>query len=534
MKTKKSNKIGLLSAIFLGVSAIMGSGWLFAPYRASLIAGPAAIYAWIIGAVLVGLLSLGYAELAAVYPKRGLSAIIPTLSHNKFFGFPFALANWLGVVAVIGLEADATVQYLINLVPELKSSLFLHGQLTLLGTGCSIILVLFYCMVNYWGAKLLARTNNILTVIKLIVPIVVALIIISFAFHPHNFHQVNDSFVPYGFKSVLVALITSGIIVAFNGFQTIVTFASEIKKPHKVIPIALIVAILISLVVYLLLQISFIGALPSTMLAHGWKAISLNAPMVQLSLMLGMGLLASIIYFGATVAPTGAAIAFTGSATRMFTAMSRRDQVPKYFDDVHPLYRVSRRSLLMNTILSVLFVLLFRSWARLAEVLTLLHVISYLPIPIALVVFRNRLEKSRYHFMVPFGKSLSLCLFVVFTYLLTLINSSMLSEMVIFFAIALAVFILLNINSLQGILLALKKSHSVIIYFVGLFILSEVAPDHIHFFSHEVYFGLIVVFSIFAFYLMTRPDSTRKMPERFSKHQKHKVLVACRLEKSKV
>ena len=99
MKTKKSNKIGLLSAIFLGVSAIMGSGWLFAPYRASLIAGPAAIYAWIIGAVLVGLLSLGYAELAAVYPKRGLSAIIPTLSHNKFFGFPFALANWLVGVA---------------------------------------------------------------------------------------------------------------------------------------------------------------------------------------------------------------------------------------------------------------------------------------------------------------------------------------------------------------------------------------------------------------------------------------------------
>jgi len=503
------NKIGLISAIFLGVTAIIGSGWLFAPYKAAMIAGPAAILSWLIGCLLVLILALGFAEIASIYPKRGLSAIIPTLSHNKYFGFPFALANWLGIVAVIGLEADATVQYLINLVPSLKDVFFLHNQLTLCGILLSIILVVLYCIVNYWGAKILARTNNLITVVKLIVPFVTALIIISYAFHPHNFYSVNNSFVPYGTKSILMALVSSGIIVAFNGFQTIVSFASEIENPQKTIPRALITSVLISLVVYLLLQVAFLGALPANMLGQGWDHIVMSAPMVQLSLMLGLGLLSSIIFFGATAAPTGAAIAFTGSASRMFTAMSRGEQMPKYFDDVHPLYRVSRKSLVMNTFLSILFILLFRSWSKLAEVLSLFHLISYLPIPLALVVFRRRLERSRYTFMLPGGHFFSLFLFVTFTYLLTLIDPTVLLELFVFFAVSLLVFIILSVKSLTNMFSILRKCYSIVIYFSGLFLFAKIAPTSHHWLSSVVYLSLLIVFSVLSFYLMTRPDEHR-------------------------
>lgn len=261
------------------------------------------------------------------------------------------------------------------------------------------------------------------------------------------------------------------------------------------------------------------------MLANGWQALSFNAPMVQLSLMLGLGLLASIIYFGATIAPTGAAIAFTGSATRMFTAMSRRDQAPKYFDDVHPLYRVSRKSLLMNTALSILFVTLFRSWSSLAEVLTLFHVISYLPIPIAIVIFRNRIAKSRYNFMVPCGKAISLLLFVLCTYLMTLINTSILSELMLFFSVALAVFILLNIKSLAGLWLALKKCYSVIVYFLGLFALCLLSPEHATLMSQTVYTAVVILFSVVTFYLMTRIEKDRRMPQRYVLPRKPEVIA---------
>lgn len=512
------SKIGLFSATFIGVSAILGSGWLFAPYKTAMIAGPASIYAWLIGAFLVFLLAFCYAEIAAIYPKRGLAAIIPALSHNKFFGFPFALANWLGVVAVIGLEADATVQYMINLFPSMKSTFFLQSELTWAGVSLSAVLVLLFCLLNYWGAKLLAKTNNILTVIKLIIPVVTALIILSVVFHPHNFTAVRHSFMPYGLKSIFVALITSGIVVAFNGFQTVVTFASEVKDPHKVIPRALVLAIIICLVVYLLLQVAFIGGLPTAELNNGWRAVRMSAPMVELSVMLGIGFIVSIIYFGATIAPSGAAVADAGSATRMFTAMSRREQMPRYFDSVHPKYRVSRRSLCVTAVVSLIFIVMFRSWSSLAQVLSLLHIVSYLPIPIALVVFRNRLSANRIKFKLFGGKCISLFVFAIFTYLLTLIEARLVFELVIFLVFSLLVFILLNVRSWAGVFAAIQKCYTVVLYFLGLLALSEVAPGRLIFFNQTEYATLIIAFSVLAFYILTRPDKNRKLPHHLLSH----------------
>ena len=496
------NKIGLTSSVFLGVSAIIGSGWLFAPFKTAEIAGPAAVFSWIVGAILVLLLSFCFAEIAALYPKRGLSAIIPTLSHNKFFGFPFALANWLGVVGVIGLEADASVQYLIHLFPALVYYFFFNGELTVLGNCISITLVILFSLANYWGAKVLAKTNNILTVIKLIVPVMTALIVIAVAFSPENFVIQSDTLVPYGFRSIFLALVSSGIIVAFNGFQTVVSFASEIKQPHKVIPKALAWSIVICLAVYLLLQVAFIGALPSILVQNGWSQLSMSAPMVQLSLMLGLGMLTSIIYFGAVLAPSGAALAFTGTATRMFTAMARRGQMPRFFDAVHSVYKVSRRSLLVNTMIALLFVLLFRSWNRLAAVISMLHIVSYLPIPLALVVFRAQKPAKKYLFRVFAGKAIALFLFVVFTYLLTLIDPTLVAEFITFFVCSLAVYILMVERTVHDMLSACKSAGSLLVYFMGLLLLVEVLPDYLS--DGWLYNLVFLIFALFSFWLMTK------------------------------
>jgi amino acid transporter len=74
-------RISLISAVFIGVSSILGSGSLFVPYRAAMIAGPAAILAWLISAGLILLLALCLAELAALYPQRGLTALA-VLANN--------------------------------------------------------------------------------------------------------------------------------------------------------------------------------------------------------------------------------------------------------------------------------------------------------------------------------------------------------------------------------------------------------------------------------------------------------------------
>src|SRR5690606_14682431 len=114
-----------------------------------------------------------------------------------------------------------------------------------------------------------------------------------------------------------------------------------------------------------------------------------DAPMVNLAAALGLGFFSTIIYLGAATAPLGTAMTFVGTPTRMFTAMSREKQVPSYFDNVHPKYGISRRSLIANIIFALIFIFAFKSWALLAQILTIFHVFSYLPIVIALVIFRN-------------------------------------------------------------------------------------------------------------------------------------------------
>jgi amino acid transporter len=502
-------KIGLWSATFLGISTIIGSGWLFAPYKAVQAAGPAALLSWVIGAFIVGLLAMCFSEIAGLYPIRGLSAVIPTISHNKYFGFPFALANWLGVVAVISLEAEGTIQYLIRLVPQFDHLFFYQSHFTTLGSLLAMVLVIFFCLTNYWGIKVLAHTNNIFSIVKVVVPIVAAVVIMGVAFHPKNFTVMNGTFAPYGYSSVFSAILACGIIVAFNGFQTVISFANEIKNPNRNIPLSIGLALAFCLGIYLLLQLAFIGGVPTDMVAKGWDNLHFIAPLVDLPILIGVSYIATIIYFGATVSPCGSGVAFTGTATRMFTAMARYKQMPKYFDNVHPQYGVSRRSLIFNIFLSVLFLFLFPSWSDMAVILGLFHVLSYLPVPIALVIFRDKLKGSGKHpFKIPFGKSIALVVFIVFTCLFATAHFKPVLELFILFAIFQAIFIGLNVRSLADVIDVVRQCGILILYFLGLLILIWLAPQNTHVLNTLWYTITMIIFSIVFFLLMCITERT--------------------------
>jgi amino acid transporter len=63
--------VGATALTFTGLGSIIGSGWLFGAWRAAQLAGPAAVYAWIIGAAIILLVALAYAELGAMFPESG-------------------------------------------------------------------------------------------------------------------------------------------------------------------------------------------------------------------------------------------------------------------------------------------------------------------------------------------------------------------------------------------------------------------------------------------------------------------------------
>jgi len=77
-----NRSIGLVGFTFIGVSGIIGSGWLFSPLLTSQLAGPASIISWLIGAAGMLLLALCFAEVSALMPVAGGIVRIPYITHG--------------------------------------------------------------------------------------------------------------------------------------------------------------------------------------------------------------------------------------------------------------------------------------------------------------------------------------------------------------------------------------------------------------------------------------------------------------------
>src|SRR5690606_32949945 len=147
------------------------------------------------------------AEIAGIFKHKALFSRLLTISHdNPDLGFVIAISGWLGLVIVIPTEASATVQYLSTSIPSFSGYLFQNQQHTLIGNICIIALVVIYSIINYWGIKSMAKASNIMAVIKIIIPIVTALLLISFSFHPNNF--TSQGIAPYGYERIF-----SGVVV---------------------------------------------------------------------------------------------------------------------------------------------------------------------------------------------------------------------------------------------------------------------------------------------------------------------------------
>jgi amino acid transporter len=226
--------------------------------------------------------------------------------------------------------------------------------------------------------------------------------------------------------------------------------------------------------------------------------------MVQLVGLIGVGALAPLLYFGATIAPSGTAIAFIGSAANMSNAMANNQQLPKYFGAINPLYGISRRSLLLNTGIAILFLFLFRSWGEMAEILSLFHLISYLPIPIALYVFREVVKSEQYDFFLPWGKIIAALLFVFFTYLFALSNLKVSTDLMLMLALFQIIFIALQVRSIENFFSALKQFFWLLLYFIILWFFILVSPNNKYLLNEYLFTALTILFGIVFFFLLTR------------------------------
>ncbi|MCK9366923.1 MAG: APC family permease [Metallibacterium scheffleri] len=388
--------VGAIALLFTGLGSIIGSGWLFGAWRAAGLAGPGAIWAWVLGAAIITSIALTYSELGAMFPESGGMVRYGHYSHGSLVGFIAAWANWIAIVSVIPIEAEASVQYMASWPYAWAEALFVHhpggsGELTTPGLLIAAVLVGVFFLINFWSVKLFAHSNTAITWVKLVVPAATALALIASGFHRANFNVgVHGGPHAFDFAAILTAVATAGIVFSFNGFQSPVNLAGEARNPGRSVPFAVLGSIAIATVIYVLLQVAYLGAVPHDLLMRaGWHGIDFRSPFAELALLLNLHWLALLLYADAFVSPSGTGITYTATTARMLVGMQRNGTLPAALGRVHARWGVPRPAMWLNLAVSYLFLFFFRGWGTLAAVISVATIISYLTGPVSAMTLRR-------------------------------------------------------------------------------------------------------------------------------------------------
>ncbi len=123
--------------------------------------------------------------------------------------------------------------------------------------------------------------------------------------------------------------------------------------------------------------------------ATGWHGIVFNSPFADMAILLGIHWLSVLLYMDAFVSPFGTGVSFVANTARALFAMEGNKHVPSFLGKINLKYGIPRVAMLVNTILSMVMVSVFRSWAVLATVLSTATLIAYLTGPVTAVSLRK-------------------------------------------------------------------------------------------------------------------------------------------------
>jgi amino acid transporter len=407
-------EMGLIGATWASETSIIGSGWLFAGMNAAVLAGPAAIYGWLIGGACAIVLALLHAELGGMYPVAGGTARFPHLAFGSVAGVSFGFFSWLQAVTVAPVECYAVMTY---------GQYYWHsiynpatGRITGLGFGMTIVLMAIFTAINFLGVRLFSRINSGITWWKVAIP-VITIVIFLFKFHGGNFSPGGGGFMPFGIKAVFSAIPSAGIVFSYLGFEQADQLAGEIKNPQKNLPRAIIIAILLGTFIYCMAQIVLVGATPPSLLTHGFQGIATGNPVLvypfaAVAGLAGLGVWATILHIDAFVSPFGTGMIYQTSTSRIGYGLARNRYYPQVFQWVDK-NGVPWFSLIMAFVFGIFFLLPFPSWQALVGLVTGASVLMYAGAPLSLGAFRRQVPDHPRPYRVPVAAVISPLGFIV-------------------------------------------------------------------------------------------------------------------------
>lgn len=351
----------------LGIAAVIGAGIFSTIGNAAASGGPAVSLLFLFTAVACGFSALCYAQFASVIPISGSAYTYAYASFGELIAWiigwdlimEYAIGNiavaiswsdyFSGLMSGIGLHIPDyfCVDYLSasrgyhqvlielakgNSLSDLTRGLqeaYLAWQNAPMIAGIRLIadipafsIVVIISVLVYIGIYETKVASNTMVLLKISILLLI-IIVGAFYINTANWHPFN----PNGISGVLKGV--SGVFFAYIGFDAISTTAEECRNPRRDLPRAIIFALIITTVLYILISLVLTG------MVH-FSELGVGDPLAFAFQKLHLTKLSGIIAVSAVIAMASVLLVFQVGQPRIWMSMSRDGLLPKAFSRIHP------------------------------------------------------------------------------------------------------------------------------------------------------------------------------------------------------
>ena len=403
MAEKLERTLNLSSTISLVAGGIIGSAIFMKPaLMASQLGSPLLLLGvWVLGGLITFLGALTNSEAAAMMPETGGQYIF----FQKMFGdFTAFLYGW-AAFAVFNTAGNASIAYVFSIYTEY----FIHlprfpketEQLFYIympGIGkifplenigvksLTIILIWFLTFINYRSTHSADRLQIIFSFLKIASMVFLVLGIFFFGEGSAS-HFVQSS--PHSGTALLLALVmaTSGAFWGYEGWNNITFMAGEIKNPQKNIPLGLLLGLSIVIVVYLLLNLAYIYALPINVIA---SSSFVGSDAASSAFGFGAGAFIALIVMISTFGATNGNILATARVT---FAMAQEKRFFPIVGKVHHKFKTPGNALILHGLWTSMLVI-SGSFDTLTDMLIFVTWVFYALSALGVMVLRKKMPDA--------------------------------------------------------------------------------------------------------------------------------------------
>jgi basic amino acid/polyamine antiporter, APA family len=424
--------LGVRDLTAFGIAAIIGAGIFSTIGQASSDGGPAVIFLFLFTALACGFAAFAYAEFAAMVPVSGSAYTYSYVAFGEIIAWiigwalimEYAIGNitvaiswsdyFTGMLDGLGLHLPQWIQmdYLSaskgfteatalmqggkafeNLSYGLQSAVQAwQSAPTLFGFHLifdlpALFIIVFITWLVYRGMKESKNASNAMVVVKLAIILLVIAVGIFYV-DTENWNP----FTPNGVGGILKGV--SAVFFAYIGFDAISTTAEECKNPQRDLPRAMMWAIIICTVLYVVISLILTGMVDYQLLAVG-------DPLAFVFRELDLKWMSGIIAVSAVVAMASVLLVFQMGQPRIWMSMSRDGLLPKKFSKVHAKYKTpSFATIVVGFVVAI--PALFMNLTMVTDLCSIGTLFAFVLVCGGVLVLQNKKDIPRGKFKTPY------------------------------------------------------------------------------------------------------------------------------------